>query len=369
MATPYVTIDLDKIEHNARTIVSLCGAHGIDVTGVTKGVCGHPKVAKAMHRGGISSIGDSRMKNLLRLKAAGIATPSMLLRVPSLSGASEVVESVDISLNSEFTVLEELSVAAQRCHRVHDVIVMVDMGDLREGVWPDELCPFIREMLRLSGVRLAGLGTNLACFGGVIPSEQNMNQFVEHAREVEQTFELKLKWISALNSSGLELVASGKMPQPVNHARIGEAILLGRETVQRKPWPDTFQDAFVLHAEILELKNKPSVPIGELGEDAFGGRPAFEDRGNVDRALLNVGREDIDLQGIRPHEPHVEVLGASSGYLILDVSKAAGSFCVGDELSFSVDYSALLAIMTSEYVEKRFHRGGTPLEAGSGGNE
>lgn len=78
----------------------------------------------------------------------------------------------------------------------------------------------------------------------------------------------------------------------------------------------------------------------------------------MDRALLNVGREDIDVEGIRPHEPRFEVLGASSGYLILDVTPAAGSLRVGDELSFSVNYGALLAIMTSEYIEKRPLRGG-----------
>ncbi len=369
MATPYVTIDLDKIEHNARTIVSLCSAHGIEVTGVTKGVCGHPEVAKAMQRGGVISIGDSRRKNLRRLRAAGVASPSMLLRVPALSAIDDIVEGTDVSLNSELSVLERLSAAAQRRNRAHEVIVMVDLGDLREGVWPNELRSFIREMLRFSGVRLAGIGTNLACFGGVIPSEHNMNQFVGCACDIEEAFDVQLKWISAVNSSGLELVASGKMPGRVNHARIGEAILLGRETVQRKPWPHTFQDAFVLHAEVLEVKKKPSVPVGERSEDAFGERPAFEERGNMDRALLNVGREDIDIAGIRPFEPRFEVLGASSGYLVMDVSPAAGSIRVGDELSFSINYGALLAIMTSEYVEKRFLRSGVLLETTSQGTE
>lgn len=366
MAAPYVIIDLDKIEHNARRIVGLCNAHGIEVIGVTKGVCGHPEVAKAMLRGGVASIADSRMKNIQRLKAAGVAPPFMLLRLPPLSGADDVVECVDVSLNSELSVLEGLSGTAQRRGRVHEVIIMVDLGDLREGIWPNELRPFIRQMSRFSGVRLVGLGTNLACFGGVIPSEQNMNQLVECAREVEEEFGLKLKWISAINSSGLELVASGRMPKLINHARIGESILLGRETVHRRTWPDTFQDAFVLHAEVLELKRKPSVPIGERGEDAFGELPAFEDRGEVDRALLNVGREDIDVEGVRPCEPSFEVLGASSGYLILDVTSAAGRIRVGDELIFSVNYGALVSIMTSEYVEKRLLRGGVPLEPASG---
>jgi len=151
----------------------------------------------------------------------------------------------------------------------------------------------------------------------------------------------------------LELVAAGAMPARVNHARIGEAILLGRETIHRMPWPDTHQDAFLLHAEVLELKNKPSLPVGIRNQDAFGALPAFEDRGNVLRALLNLGREDVDVAGIAPLDPRLRILGASSGYLILDVSAIQGSIRTGDELAFSMNYSALLAAMTSEYVKKR----------------
>ena len=345
MPHPCLTIDLDKIEHNARTIVGLCKQHGIDVTGVTKGVCGRPEVAKAMLRGGVSSIGESHIENIHRLKAAGVSTSYMLLQIPALSAADEVVEAVDVSLNSELAVLEGLSAAARRHGRVHEVVLMVDLGDLREGIWPDELVPFVREALRLPGIRIKGVGTNLACFGAVAPSADNMNQLVELAREIEQTFGSTLEWISGVNSSGLELIAAGCMPMRVNHARIGEAILLGRETIHRKPWPGTFQDAFVLHAEILELRKKPSLPVGERCEDAFGKHPAFEDRGEVLRALLNVGREDVDVGGITPIDARIMILGGSSDYLVADVSGAAG-VRVGDELAFSVTYGALLAAMT-----------------------
>lgn len=353
MTTPYVSIDIGKIEHNARTIAGLCKEHGIEVSGVTKVTCGYPDVANAMLRGGISCIADSRLQNIQRLKAAGINTRYLLLRVPALSEVDKVIELVDVSLNSELTVLEALSKAAQHDGRVHDVILMVDLGDLREGIWPNHLMSFVREVLKLPGIRIKGLGTNLACFGGVMPSEDNMKRFVGLVNEIKQRFDLSLEWVSGINSSGLELIASEKMPKRVNHARIGEAILLGRETTHRKPWPDTFQDAFVLHAEIVELKEKPSVPIGQCSEDAFGQRPQFEERGTIVRALLNVGREDVDLKGIMPCEPNLTILGASSGYLIVDVTDVAKSIRVGDELTFVPNYSALLALMTSEYVEKR----------------
>ncbi len=358
MTTPYLTIDLGKIEHNARSIVELCGRCGIEVAGVTKGVCGHPGVAKAMVRAGVTAIADSRLENIDRLKAGGVDTPFMLVRLPALSAVDRVVDSVDLSLNSELAVLDALSRAAEKRGCIHEVILMVDLGDLREGVWPDDLPTFLAAAIELPGIRIKGLGTNLACFGGVIPSEDNMARLVELADGIEQKFRIELELVSGANSSGLSLIAAGQMPDRVNHARIGEAILLGRETTHRDPWPGTYQDAFTLHAEILELKNKPSSPFGELGEDAFGGHPGFEDRGDILSALLNVGREDVDVHGITPIDARFSILGASSGYLVIDASSAAGGVHVGDELKFSLNYSALLAAMTSEYVKKRSHRQG-----------
>jgi predicted amino acid racemase len=259
-------------------------------------------------------------------------------------------------------VLEALSAAASRRGVRHDVILMVDLGDLREGLWPDDLVPFVQHAVKLEGVRIVGIGANLACFSGVRPDERNMKRLVGLADALEQTFELKLKWVSGMNSSGLELMASGRMPQRVNHARMGEAILLGRETTQRRPWPDTYQDAFLLQAEVLEVKNKPSLPIGERSEDAYGKRPSFEDRGDIRRALLNVGREDVDIEGARPVDSRIRVLGASSGYLAVDVSAAGDDIRVGDCVGFSLNYGALVAAMTSEYVKKVPLRGGVPIE-------
>jgi predicted amino acid racemase len=275
------------------------------------------------------------------------------------------VDAVDVSVNSELAVLDALSRTAVRRGRVHDVIVMVDLGDLREGLWPDELVPFVRHALGLPGIRIVGVGTNLACFAGVVPSASNMTRLVDAVDEIERTFGVALPCISGVNSSGLDLVASGRMPGRVNHARIGEAILLGRETTRRRPWPGTFQDVFVLHAEVLELKTKPSVPLGPRSEDAFGHLTAFEDHGAADRALVNVGREDVDITGITPRDPGVRIVGASSSYLVVDVTSGGGRVRVGSEMTFSLNYGALLAVMTSPYVDKHATRAAIPATAAS----
>lgn len=354
MARPCVSVDLARLEHNARALVALCAGHGIAVTGVTKGTCGSPEVARAMLRGGVASLGDARLENARRLREAGITAPLVLLRVPPLSRAEEVVDAVDVSLNSELAVLEALSAAARARGRVHDVVVMVDLGDLREGVWPDDVPAFVRAAAGLDGVRIVGLGTNLTCFGGVAPSESNMARLVERVEETEAILGRPLAWVSGANSSALPLLAAGRLPPRVNHARLGESILLGRETVHHAAWPGLHADAFVLEAEVIELKRKPSLPLGERGEDAFGHRPAFADHGWRWRALLDVGREDVDVEGLTPLAPGLEVLGASSDYLLVDVTAAERKLRVGDRLAFSLGYGALLATMDSGYVEKRF---------------
>ena len=163
----------------------------------------------------------------------------------------------------------------------------------------------------------------------------------------------------------MPLIAAGRLPSRINHLRIGEAILLGVETAHRTPWPDTSQDAFVLYSEVIELKNKPSVPIGEVSQDAFGRKPVFEDRGAMDRAILDVGREDVDVDGIRSVDPRVRLLGATSGALVVDVTAAGGNIRVGDVLAFSPNYAALLQAMDSQYVDKR-PLAGTESDSGAG---
>jgi predicted amino acid racemase/arginase family enzyme len=353
MFGPHVSVDLEKIERNARTVVSTCRKSGIEVFGVTKGTCGMPQVARAMLRGGVVGIGESRFENIRRLRSSGIDCPIMLLRSPPLSRIEEVITSVDISLNSELAIIRELSRVAERMARVHDIILMLDLGDLREGIWPDDLEPTVETVQGLSGVRIAGIGTNLTCFGAILPTEENMGALLEHARKLERSFGLQLRYVSGGNSSSLPLLLSGRMPPGINNLRIGEAILQGgRDTFLEEPWRALDRDAFLLTGELLEVKTKPSLPIGTMGVDAFGRRPVFEDKGDRLRGILNIGREDVVIEGLTPVDSRVVVLGASSDHLVVDLAEMSPPPVVGNTLSFHMSYGALLAAMTSEYVEK-----------------
>ncbi len=353
MSGPVISVDLDKIENNAKTLITFCQKKNITITGVTKVTCGMPQVARAMIWGGVTSIGESRIENIHRLRASGIHHPFMLLRIPPLSGVDEIVASVDISLNSELSVIQKLAQAAVKRGLIHNILLMIDLGDLREGIWPDDLIPLVHEVVTMRGIKIAGLGTNLTCYGGIVPTRENMQELVDYAKQIESRFNLKLKYISGGNSSSLKLLADGKMPKEINHLRIGEAILLGRETVNREKWPGTHQDAFMLSAEVIEVKIKPSMPIGQISQNAFGEEPVFEDKGDITRAILNVGREDVNVEGLTLLDNSLSILGASSDHLLLNVTPAKPKIKLGDRIKFFPNYAALLSSMTSAYVEKK----------------
>lgn len=349
---PKLIIDLGKVEANSRLLAELCYRNNIEPVGVTKVVCGDPRVAQAMLAGGLRMLAESRLENARRLREAGITAPLLLLRLPMPSQAQEVVTLFRCSLNSELSTIRALDAAAAKLGRVHEIILMIDLGDLREGIWPDQLDPLMGELSSLKNIRVLGLGTNLTCYGGVIPTRDNLGKLVEYNRRAGKFYPHPLPVISGGNSSSLPLLLRGHLP-PITQLRLGESIVLGRETVARQPLPGAHLDCFQLQAEVIELKSKPSLPIGEIGQDAFGGTPIFEDRGIHQRAILAIGRQDIAVDSLEP-PPGTEILGASSDHLLLDVTKYAAPLAVGDVLSFSLGYGALLAAMTSQYVTKEY---------------
>lgn len=349
---PKVVVNLDKIEENTRLLVEACGENKIDVMGVTKVFCAFPEITGAMVRGGISYIADSRIANLKKLTEYDI--PKVLLRLPMKSEIEDLIEYVDISLNSELETIRAINEAAEKAGRVHKIILMTELGDLREGVLPKDLKEIAGEVVKMKGVKLTGVGVNLTCYGGVIPSEKNLGELTELARMIEREYGLDLEIISGGNSSSLHLLEEKLMPEGVNNLRLGEAIALGRETAYGERIRGANTDSYILQAEVVEVKKKPSIPRGEIGMDAFGNKPQFEDRGDRKRAILAVGRQDIDPDGLIPEDTGIMVIGASSDHLIIDVEESKKDYRVGDIVNFQLEYGALLKAMTSSYVEKDF---------------
>ncbi len=350
MKYPYLEINIDKIEENARIVTNLCQKNGIAVAGVTKVVCGLPKVARAMLRGGVKQLADSRLENIYRLREDGIRAEIMLLRLPMLSEVEQVVELVDISLNSEMTVIKALSDAAEKAKKVHRIVLMIDLGDLREGILPQETLDFAKNILSLKGVELHGIGTNLACLSGVQPSSENMEILVYIAVELRKRLSIPLPMVTGGNTFSLPLLLSDGIPKGINHLRLGASIIMNAS-----PTPAELhlqQDTIQLHAEVLEFKEKPSSPYGKTAKDAFGKKPVFKDKGIMKRAILGVGREDIDPESLIPVDQYAEILGASSDHLVLNVTDVKREITIGGEMAFNMEYGSVLAAMTSRYVHK-----------------
>ena len=354
---PRVEIDLAGIRHNARNIVRRCREHGIRVTGVTKGACGHPAIARAMLEGGVWRLADSRLLNLERLRNAGITAEMVLIRIPMPSEVPHVPEVADSSLNSEIETIRALGDRAASLGKTHGIVLMVDVGERREGVMPERVMDISREIVRTRGVRLEALGTNVACFNAVLPTRKNVQIVVDLAREVGRDLGIEVG-VSGGNTATTVLLDREEMPDGVTELRIGEGILLGTDISNDRRIPGAFPDTFILAAQVVELQEKPSMPEGETGYDAFGLRPAFVDRGTRRRAIVAVGKQDVEVSGLTPVDRGIEIVGASSDHLVLDVDDAEKDIRLGDIIRFSVNYPAMLRLMTSDYVEKVFHKRG-----------
>lgn len=351
MSYPELIIDREKLAHNITTLVEKTAAHGVDVHFVTKCLCAWRPAVEVMAEAGAKYFGDSRVANLARIQDLGQS--HMMVRIPMISEAADVVMTADLSLNADLSVIEALSDAALARERQHGVVLMIEMGDLREGVMPDEVMAMAERILNLRGVWLAGIGANFNCYGGVIPEPAQLQRLVDIADALRERFNIPLPIVSGGNTGSLYMLIDGTMPVGINHLRLGESYLIGIETSFRKKIPGLYTDVFTLNAEIVELRRKPSVPFGRIGPNAFNEIPSFEDYGNIQRAILAIGEQDTRCESLVARDSNLRFLGASSDHMLLDVTHAVRDLRVGDTLSFTPDYSALLRAMTSPYVDKR----------------
>ena len=347
---PRLVVNAKAIEENARRVVQKCSAAGISVSGVTKGMCAHPDIVRAMVAGGCSELADSRVGNLAALKAMNTGLPLLLLRIPMLSELPLVVSLADCSLVSTAETVDGLEKTCAASGLVHEVIIMVDLGDLREGVWMDDTGRIAEALTRSRRVRCRGVGVNFGCYGGTLPTREKLLQLTDIGKELERELGCHLSVFSGGSTSSLLLLERGEIPPGINNLRIGEGILLGEDVTSMRSIPWLIRRTMWLEAELVEVRKKPSVPVGPVGADAFGGRPVFEDRGPRTRAIAAVGRQDVRVEGLVPELEGVSILGASSDHLILDVEDSASSLAQGDKLKFFPDYGAMLALATSPYV-------------------
>lgn len=366
---PRVVIDIDKLRNNLDTVSEITKDRGgCSLAVVTKCFCADSRIVKMVsEHPKVDLIADSRIKNIASYTdtAHEKGKKTMLLRIPMKSELEEVVRYVDLCQISEISTIRLLNEEAHKADKVQNILLMIDMGDLREGIFFENrevIHQTVGEILEMENIHLCGVGVNLTCYGAIIPKYENLSKLVEIAREIEGEQGIKLEMISGGNSSSIYLIDRGELPEGINNLRLGESFVLGNDTAYETKIPGTTDRAFILEAEIVELKEKPSLPVGEAGVDAFGQKPHYEDRGQMMRAIVAIGKQDVDLGSIVPLDERIEIMGGSSDHIILDVTNCNGlgneagegstSYKVGDIVSFRLGYGGLLRVMTSPYVEK-----------------
>lgn len=358
---PRLNIDLNKLKDNLDGVAKITKEQGgCSLMIVTKGLCADPKMTDmVIQHPSVDFLADSRIKNIKTYagKARTAGKQTVLLRLPMECEIQQVVRYADISFNSEPETLKLLSQEAKQQERTHKVVLMIDLGDLREGIFfknQEDIYNTVKLILDLENLELYGIAVNLTCYGAIIPKNDNLSQLAEWAEQIEEKFGITLQMISGGNSSSIYLIEKGELPEKINNLRLGEAFLLGNDTAYGSKLPGTTDDALILEAQIIELKEKPSLPIGEVGVDAFGQKPYYEDRGIIKRAIIGIGQQDTDTGSMEPLDEQIDILGASSDHMILDVSKCSRPYKVGDIVSFKVGYGGMLKTATSPYVEKAY---------------
>ena len=361
---PRLLIDLNKLKSNLDAVAKITKEQGgCSLMIVTKGLCADPEMAKMVaNHPAVDFMADSRVMNIKTYadEARKNGKMTVLLRIPMHAEAADVVKYVDLSFNSELSTIRLLDEEAGKIGVKHNVLLMIDLGDLREGIFyhnEDQIFGAVEEILKMKNINLYGIGVNLTCYGAIIPKNDNLSNLVAIARKIEDKFGIKLNMISGGNSSSIYLIGRGELPEGINNLRLGESFLLGNDTAYGTKLPGTVSDTLILEAQIVELKEKPSLPIGEVGVDAFGQKPYYEDRGIIKRAIIAIGKQDTDIDSMEPLDEKIDILGGSSDHIILDVTKSEREYKVGDVVRFLLGYGGMLKTATSPYVEKVYIKG------------
>jgi len=352
----HLTINLEALLHNYLAIEALMRKHGSRWTMVTKVLCGNRPVLQTLAAMGMRAAGDSRLTNLKAVKKIAAETECWYLRVPGPSVIDQVAQLSDVSLNSEIKTISALNESAGRMGRKHRVIIMIELGDLREGILPGSLINFCQSVFNLPHIEVLGIGANLGCLAGVAPNIDQFMQLILYRELLELKFERRLPLVSAGSSSSLPLLLEGSVPKGINHFRIGEALFLGTDLIHGGTLAGFRNDVFLLNTEIAELKEKSLQPP----TDATSIAPFAAPQGNDTqpgqrgwRALVGVGQLDTDITGLTPLNPDYEIAGASSDITVVNLGDHDDGLKVGDSIQFRLNYAALLRLMNCRYITKQ----------------
>ncbi len=353
MKYPLLTIDLHKLRRNVDLCAALCHEQGITFAAVTKGVCADRRIASMLEDSYCDWLADARLENLRLMHTK---KPKFLIRLAQSWEAEEVVRHTDISLQSEPSAIALLGAAAARQGKRHRVILSCDLGDLREGCFfrnEHDVFRTAEAILAQHALELYGVGMNLGCFGGVLPCGENMTGLVSIARALRERFHIPIPIVSGGSSSLIHHLIDKTVVPGINSCRMGELWLTGHDPGLGQDIPVFFSDGILLSTQLVEVKVKPSKPMGPIGGDAFGVVRTYPDLGPMRRGILACGKQDVDLGGMFPLDGRLRILGGSSDYTLVNLT-AAPEYKPGDVLRFRLNYAAIMRAFTSPYVYREY---------------
>ena len=350
----YLKFYRNRLQHNYDYLKKLFDEGDIRWGIVTKMLCGNSEMIQEVLNLGIKEVHDSRLSNLQIAKSLDNNIKTVYIKPPPQKIIPDIVAYCDVSLNSEYETIKTLSEEALRQKKIHGVIIMIEMGDLREGVMGDDLVDFYERVFELPGIRVVGLGTNLNCLHGIMPSSDKLVQLSLYKQIIEAKFNKKIPMVSAGTTVTIPLLLKKMLPKGVNHFRVGEALYFGTDLFTGETMEGMRDDVFELYAQVIELQEKPMVPMGELGVNPSGEMADIDESlyGQTSyRAIIDVGLLDVKPDYLITNHKGAELVGASSDMLVVDIGQNESDLKVGDMLRFNMAYMGALSLLNSNYID------------------
>lgn len=359
-------INIAKIRKNIKLLNEFFKKHDIHWSLITKVFSGDKELLKRLLTpdivGGIHSVGDSRLSSLKNLKEVNPDLITIYIKPPPIAYVSEVVKYADISLNSSFKTINALNEAAQKQNKTHKVIVMIELGELREGVNREDFTDFYKSVFNLSNIEVVGLGSNLGCMYGIAPTYDKLLQLCLYKELIEAKHGTKLDLVSGGSSITLPLVETQTVPKDVNHFRIGEAAFFGTSPLDNKQFKDLDTDAFNFYTQIIELEEKGIVPDGVISDANIGHTSEFEEKDSgktTHKAILDFGLLDVDQEGLTCDDEEVKFVGITSDMTVIDIGDNVNEngkqkYHVGDMLCLDPNYISVARLLNSKFIDTKF---------------
>ncbi len=334
----YITINLDKLKYNICHTLDLCKAKSINLAPVTKSICADQSIIDCFNASDVSIIADSRLDNFANMKTT---KEKFLIRPAATCEADDVVKYSDTSLQCDLKTIMALDKAAKSNGLTHNIILLVDLGDLRDGIPysdQDTILSCVAFIHTSENLNLTGIATNYNCFLGYLPNDDNMQELVNLHKLIMPFYDTDNPVVSGGNSSSVSILLSDKkgFPKEFNQLRMGEAIMLGRDPSDNSFIPGYETDVFTLHVPLIEVYEKKA-PSGDI----------------MRRGILAIGKQDLQLDHIIPRDNRIKVLGGCSDECVVDLTDAT-EYNSGDELIFDLEYGALMSAFAGSFIYKKY---------------